>query len=80
MAISIIHTRRAVVIQYDTNIVQGHSASVSTAKPDDSVTIEKKEVVNQGHAVLYFPDSYKGDCFVEVQGSKGGLDSGTITV
>lgn len=80
MSVEIDHVRKVVVIAYDTNVVKGTHASVQTTKPDGAYAIERKQVPNHGHANLYFPLDYEGECYVEVHGSREGVDANTITV
>jgi hypothetical protein len=74
MAVESRVTRKVVVIGWDTELVTGTHASIQVAGE------EKRNVVNDGNANLYFPARFSGDIDVTVKGSKEGEDTGTITV
>lgn len=74
------HTRKVVVVGYDTNTVKGAHATVLAARPDGAEVIEKKQVVNRGHAALSFPSDYHGQCHVVIKGSRSGEVEHTIAV
>jgi hypothetical protein len=74
MAVTLKHTRKVVVVGWDTDLVKGSHASIQIKGE------EKRNVNNDGTANLYFPASFAGDIDVTVVGSKEGKDTGTITV
>ena len=55
MAVTLKHTRKVVVIGWDTEVVKGMHASMQVGGE------EKRNVDNDGSANLYFPSSFTGD-------------------
>lgn len=78
--IEVLEVKKAVVVAWDTNVVVGKHVSVSAAKPNGAVVVEKKNVLNKGKVVLTFPAGYSGKCFVVARGSAEGEEEGTIEV
>lgn len=73
--------RKTISFTYDTDTVKGKHATVSAQNPADGTELEeKKEIENDGTLALAFPMDYEGECYIEVHGSSGGMDSGTVTV
>ena len=73
MTIEVSEVKKAVVVSYDTNVVIGPHASIQAANPaNDEVLEEKKNIANDGEAVLTFPLDYSGECVIVVRGSEAG--------
>lgn len=74
--------RKVVNIHWDTDEVKGHSVSISTQNTanDEEEGAEVRNVDNDGYATVTFPADYVGDCYVVVKGSKGGEQTGTVSV
>jgi hypothetical protein len=74
MTVELKHSRKVVVIGWDTELVKGASASIQVAGE------EKRNTGNDGSANLYFPTGFKGEVEITVAGSREGEDTGTISV
>ena len=80
MAITISSERRAIVVEYDTDLVNGDSIEVVAVNTETGDTGNRNEGNNDGEAVLFCPPSFEGDWLVTVTGSEGGSDTGTVHV
>jgi hypothetical protein len=79
--IEIKHKRMAVVLGYDTEVVEGKSISLQASNSEEGGELEeKKEVENSGEVTIFYPFDYHGSSEILIRGSKSGEDSGTITV
>jgi hypothetical protein len=70
--------RKAVVVSYDKNVVTGSHATVLAEVEGEM--IEKKQIVNHGHATLTYPGKFQGSSKISVIGARGGEDEGVITI
>lgn len=78
MALELKSIHKAAVIGWS-EAVRGHDASLQV-ELHDGTTQEKRTVPNDGEANLFFPLAYTGSVKVTVQGSRGGEETGTVSV
>jgi hypothetical protein len=74
--------RKTVNVGWDTSVIKGMSVSISAQNTalDEEEEIEVRNTANDGWATITFPFDFEGDCEITVRGSKGGEQSGTVTV
>lgn len=73
--------RKTISYTYDGEIVHGKHITVSAQNPaNDEPIEEKKDSDNDGTFALAYPMDYAGDVYIEVHGSSGGNDNGTLAV
>ena len=70
--------RKTIEINWDEDEIKGQAVSISVKR--DTSTVELRNVDNDGHATVTFPQAYSGDCVVVVRGSKGGEQTETVKV
>jgi hypothetical protein len=74
------HTRKAVPVTWDLDVVKGDTADIRCVNPENEDVSTQDDVKNDGLSVVTFPINYAGECNVTVTGSDDGEDTGTITV
>jgi hypothetical protein len=80
MTVELSGTRKAYVLDYDQSVVLGDKADLTATNPDGGDVSNRRDFNNDGHAIVTFPIDYEGSAAVEIVGSDGGADVGTITV
>lgn len=78
MSIHVIHQRKAVLIGWDTKVVEGKWATVEGEESDGFE--EKLHVPNDGNALVTYGAEFAGSSKLRVSGSKGGAEEGTIEI
>lgn len=71
--------RKTVEVEWDTDVVKGAYVSIEAGLPGE-VPLEIRNVENDGHATVTFPEDFTGSSHIVVHGSHGGEDSGTVKV
>lgn len=74
MAVEVKDVRKVVVIDWDTTVVVGRTASVQADGK------ELRVVANRGYTNIFYPLDWTGSTDVTVKGSARGEDTGTIEV
>lgn len=74
MAVTLKELRKVAVIAWNTEAVKGRQASIQVKDE------EKRTVDNDGESNLFFPMGFIGEVHVTVEGSKSGMERGTISV
>jgi hypothetical protein len=73
--------RKAVVLSYDLDMVDGDFADLRCTNPADLSDVSTRDgVENDGNVLVSFPADYSGETNVVITGSDGGEDTGTIQV
>jgi hypothetical protein len=81
MTVEIDTTRKAVGLKWDTEVASGDTADLRCTNPADLSDVSTRDgIPNDGFAVVTFPGDYSGECVVEITGSDGGVDTGTIEI
>jgi hypothetical protein len=78
--VSLEFTQRKTVNVHWHDTIKGGSVSIQVSSPDLEEPKEVRNVENDGYATVTFPADFKGDCQVTVEGSRGGHETGTVTV
>jgi len=74
-------TRKAVNLSWDTEVATGDTVDLRCTNPNNLEDVSTRDGLNNdGFAVVTFPADYSGECMVEITGSDGGVDTGTIEV
>lgn len=69
---------KGIEVNWDKDVIKGGSVSISAKK--DVGSIELRDVENDGHATIAFPDNFTGQSGIVVKGSKKGEESGVVHV
>lgn len=80
MAVRVSEERKAVVLTYDTDLVQGEGITIKAQNTATGDVGSRSEQNNDGEAVLFFPADFTGSDVVVIEGSAGGVDSGEVEI
>ncbi len=81
MTVQINTDRKAVVLSYDTELVQGDTADLLCQNPADLSDVSTRDGFdNDGNVIVTFPADYSGETVASITGSDSGEDTGTIEV
>jgi hypothetical protein len=78
MAVEVNVERKAVEVKWETGDYDG--TVTVFAQGADGDWHNTSDMPNDGHCVLSYPADFEGESYVEVEGSDGVIDSGTIQV
>jgi len=70
---------KAVVFAYDKDAVSGEMVHVK-ATNDDTGDVGTRDVPNSGSFVLFYPTNFSGSDTIEVTGSDGGTETGSVSI
>jgi hypothetical protein len=81
MTVQIDLSRKAYVLSYDADLVDGETADLRCTNPADLSDVSTRDgFANDGNVLVSFPAGYSGETQVTVTGSDGGEDEGTVEV
>ena len=72
--------RKTVNVHWHTAEIKGGFVSLQANSPAWEEPKELRNVENDGYATITFPADFTGECEVTVEGSRGGHETGTVTV
>jgi hypothetical protein len=72
--------RKTVNIHWDTDEIKGGTVSIEASADHADMKEVRSGLENDGYATITFPSSFSGSCYVTVNGSKSGEQSGTVEV
>lgn len=72
-------TQRKTINVHWSDAIKGGSVSIQV-NPGGDEPAEIRNTQNDGYATITFPAAFSGECEVTVEGSRGGSESGTVTV
>lgn len=74
------HQRKTVNVHWHEDEIKGGYVSISANSPAWVDPKEIRNVENDGYATITFPADFVGECEVTVEGSRSGVETGTVSV